>query len=291
MRKTRIFSVVVFVLAVVLYVLFQYRQQIAADNTGPTISMDETSVTISVEDGEDAMLAGVTAVDQEDGDVSDSLLVETVSDFIAENTCRITIAAFDSAGNVTKATREIVYSDYIPTRFELSTPLRFAVGSDEILSVVSAYDVLDGDLSEHVKVTAEANLSTAEAGDYQVEFSVMNSAGEVSTLEATATLYDTSRERNCPQILLTDYLVYVKTGEALSPWDYVKEIDVGNLIYEKTASGDLECAQEEDAAISPGEVSISDNVDYNTPGTYEITYSYTNDIYEGSVRMIVIVEN
>ncbi len=292
MRKTRIFSVAVFVIAVVLSQWVQYRQRTVTDTVPPTINMADSAVTISTQDGVDGVLAGVTAEDQRDGDVTNSLIVERLSDFVAEGICEATIAAFDSAGNVTKVTRQVVYSDYVSPRFQMTAPLRFPQGSQEVLYGVTAYDVLDGDLSEQVKISAETDLSMVDAGEYSLEYSVTNSGGDVSKLKATVTLYDPAEEAACPQIRLTDYLVYLKTGEQLNPWDYITEIDVGSRKFEKTSSGVLRCAQGEEAdTISSDDVSISNPVDEHTPDTYEIKYSYTSNGNEGSVRLIVVVED
>ena len=289
MRKTRIFSVAVFVIAVIVFEVFQYRQKIAADQIGPVINMAEPSVTISVTDGEEAILAGVTAEDQRDGDVTGSLLVEKLDNLVDGNTRQATIAAFDSAGNVTKTTRTVVYSDYVSPRFQLTEPLRYPVGSDEVLSGVTASDVLDGDLSEQIKASAETNLYYAEKGEYAITFSVSNSAGDVSKLEATVTYYDSTEEAERPKLLLSEYLIYLEAGENLNPRDYLQEIDVGGRNYKKTSSGSLICAQGD--SISSGEVSVENPVDVNTPGTYEITYRYSSGGKEGSVRLIVVVED
>lgn len=288
MRKTRIFSVAVFVIAVIVFQVFQYRQRIAADNVGPVISMAETSVTVSVTDGAEAILVGVTASDQRDGDVSGSLLVEKLDNLVG-NTRQATIAAFDSAGNVTKTTRNVVYSDYVSPRFQLSEPLRFSAGADTVLDGVRASDVLDGDLTDQIKASAETNLYYAEAGEYGITLSVSNSAGDVSRLEATVTFYDSAEEAGRPKLLLTDYLIYIKTGESLDPWDYVQEIDAGGQKFEKTSSGLLKSAQGD--TISSSQVSVSNPVDSNTPGTYEITYRYRAGGEEGWVRLIVVVED
>lgn len=288
MRKTRIFSVAVFVIAVIVFQVFQYRQEIAADNVGPEIRMEETSVTVSVTDGAEAILAGITAEDQRDGDVSGSLLVEKLDNLVG-NTRQATIAAFDSAGNVTKTTREVVYSDYVSPRFQLSGPLRFSAGADTVLGGVTASDVLDGDLTDQIKASAETNLYYAEEGEYAITLSVSNSAGDVSRLEATVTFYDPAEEAGRPKLLLTDYLIYIQTGESLNPWDYVQEIDAEGQKFGKTSSGLLKSAQGD--TISSSQVSVSNPVDPNTPGTYEITYRYRAGGEEGSVRLIVVVED
>ena len=70
-----------------------------------------------------ALLAGVTATDAEDGDVTASLLVEGVSGRNADGTVQVTYAAFDSDRHVTKATRAVRYTDYTPPRGRQPRPV------------------------------------------------------------------------------------------------------------------------------------------------------------------------
>lgn len=289
MRRTQMFSIVVFVIAVVSFAVFQFRSYVLTDRTGPSIAMEEERVTVSVDADDGQLLAGISAMDDKDGDVSDSLMVESLSNFIAENTRQMTFAASDSDGHVVKGYREIVYSDYRSPRFSLTQPLRFRVGTENILEGVGAQDVLDGDISSNIKISANYSLSINQAGDYPMEFTVANSAGDVARLPVTVTLYTAEDEANRPQIELSDYLVYTPAGAELDAWDYVQGITVRGT--EFVRSGDVLRADDpEERAIDDADLSIQDDVDYQTPGAYEITYRYTADDGEtGTVRLVVVV--
>ena len=102
MRRTRIFSIIVFVAALAGFGLYKFQAFRTSDQVGPKITMDEESITVSVQAGEDELLAGIEAVDKRDGDVTGSLLVESMSNFIDKGRRKITVAAFDSGSNVTK---------------------------------------------------------------------------------------------------------------------------------------------------------------------------------------------
>ena len=126
-----------------------------SDTDGPEITMDESSITVDVDCTDEELLQGITAVDKKDGDVTDSLVVESLSNFIEKGRRQVTVAAFDQDHNVTKATREVVYDNYTSPRFSLSGPLRFAANSDEIMTAVfQVQDCLDGDLSDEVVLTS-----------------------------------------------------------------------------------------------------------------------------------------
>ena len=74
------------------------------DKTAPTITLPETAVIY--EDGmtEEELLEGATAYDPEEGDVTDSLLVEKISE-TADGRVIVTYAAADSANHVTQKSR------------------------------------------------------------------------------------------------------------------------------------------------------------------------------------------
>ncbi len=71
-------------------------------NAAPSISMDSQEITISVEDDEQAILAGITATDAEDGDVTSSLVVESLSNMLDHSYRNAVICAFDGDSPVTK---------------------------------------------------------------------------------------------------------------------------------------------------------------------------------------------
>jgi hypothetical protein len=287
MKKIKFLSVAFLLVSLVLFVVTQVKEQ-ASDHTGPVISMESESISVSVNDGTDAVLNGVTAQDNRDGDVTDSLLVESLGTFTGENTRLATLVAVDSAGNVTKVTRQVVYTDYTGPKFQLSSPLRFKTGSSEISSAVGVTDVLDGDLSGQVKISSDMEINSGDTGDYQITFSVKNSAGDTSEMTATVSLYS-NNDGTIPTITLSDYLIYIQEGEKIKPWDYVTGITVGTIQWTRNALGTLRSEGSEEI-IAESDVYISNGVSYNTPGCYEITYSYTTEGKTGTVRLIVIVE-
>ena len=75
MRRTRIFTIVLFVIAAAAFAVSQVMQMMT-DKSGPAISMDTDSITVSAEASEKDLLQGVTAQDNTDGDVSQNLMIE-----------------------------------------------------------------------------------------------------------------------------------------------------------------------------------------------------------------------
>ena len=288
MKKVRMLSIVIFVAAVITYGLHNLNEWKNRDFGSPVIKVDGNSVTVSCTAGEEAMLEGVTAEDKKDGDVSDTLMIETMSNFIEKGRRNITIAAFDSDNHVTKVTREVVYNDYHSPRFTLSEPLRFPKNTTTILSGMGVEDVLDGTLTSNIKTSGDYYVEVDTPGEYSMVFTVTNSAGDVSELPATVEIYDPAEEALKPQIMLSEYIVYTSVGTSINPWDYVEQITIGTSEYIR--GGDNALTNAEYYHIYESEVTISNEVDYSVPGVYEITYRYkTQDREPGSVRLIVVV--
>lgn len=294
MRRVRVISIIIFIAVLAAFGGYQITEMKNNDLTGPKITMESETITVLSEADEKELLAGIRAEDKKDGDVTDSLIVEMESNFVEAGRRMITVAAFDSDNHVAKATREVIYSDYQPPTFSLSAPLRFPLDTQDVLTNLKAQDVLDGDITGNIKISTEYALKTSEAGDYPMVFSVANSAGDVVSLPVTVEIYDQKEENQKPQITLSEYLVYTSAGTPLNAWDYVQEITLDGREYIRQGDGTLQDPEPEEyqerIAVSEEEVAVSEDVDYNTPGVYEITYRITNDNeMTGTVRLIVVV--
>jgi hypothetical protein len=267
-------------LSLILFGLGFFRTRILRDNAGPEIEMDRESITVSVEDGEEALLQGIRAVDAKDGDVSDSLVLQGLSNFAGAGRRQATVAAFDQDNNVAKATREIVYSDYVPPRFVLNQPLNFPAGmqESELIKAVHVEDCLDGDLSGMVSVemeNADAWLDTSVAGETRIVYRVVNSAGDVAELPVTIQIYDSAAYQRALKVVLSQYVVYLEKGAAFDPWQMVTGLERNGE--ELPAYSDL--------------VDITNPVDTSKSGVYEVTYTTRGDGGDGAkVRLLVVVE-
>lgn len=76
------------------------------DRTAPAISFADEDRKLVYTEGmkEEELLEGVSAVDDVDGDVTDSVLIEKISE-MADGNVIVTYAALDSSNNVAKKTR------------------------------------------------------------------------------------------------------------------------------------------------------------------------------------------
>lgn len=110
MKKMYIAGIAVLVLVLAAGAAWIVIEQ---DREGPTITVDDAEK-LSWHSGMDKseLLSGVTALDDVDGDVTDSLVVESIKQNMeTEDKVFVTYAAKDSSNNVTKITRSVDYKD------------------------------------------------------------------------------------------------------------------------------------------------------------------------------------
>lgn len=281
------------------------------DTDGPVITMKKESIKASIEDSDKKLLKGIKAQDEKDGDVSDSLIIESMQ-MGEDGNCTITCAAFDKSNNVSKASRTVVFKDYTPIHFNISKPLRFPIGANsQILQSITASDCIDGDITNRIKITAkdeESDYSGAGVYDYQVE--ATNSLGDKAVLPVSVEFYTDSYEERLfhPNLYLKKYLVYLSKGDAFDPKSYLDSVGIGNDLYafdENITSEESETSvSSEDGTvqttqdgkqitgvISYDAVTYQSNVNTAETGTYTVEYSCTTKKgYTGTTQMIVVVE-
>lgn len=260
-------AVIILLLAAVIFV-----ENASRDKKSPEITIKGQEIEINVADGEDVMLQGVTAEDNADGDLTDMVVVENISDFHSDGSRTVTYAVSDSSNNVAKAERKITYKDYTPPQFRLSSDLTFYSSntSINIANAVTATDMIDGDITPFIKLIDE-NIVVGQGGEYYAEVSVYNSAGDCSSIKLPVFIESFVANPSAPEIELSDYLIYVDAGSVTPDWSqYVESV--------KKQSNTSETVDKETYMET---LNIDDsNVDLNTAGTYYVTFEYTgsNDL-------------
>ena len=213
-NRRKLLLLLVVALCCAAFAAYYLRQQRSVDREPPKITMQSEELRLSVSDPAERLLEGVRAQDTRDGDVTDSLVVESVRGIVADKRFTVTYAAFDDAGNVAKATRTAFYWDYTAPRFTLAAPLIFrAEVTPDVFEPVGAQDVFDGDLKRQIKGTMRTSeRRLPEQGEYLVEFRVTNSLGDTSYLTAPVEL--TTDWGGAARVNLTNYLVYLQKDGA-----------------------------------------------------------------------------
>lgn len=266
MKLARWLTVLFFAVTTVFFAFYTIRNKAETDAVPPVISCASDTLEASINADEAALLEDMTAEDNRDGDVTDSLVVVSKSKFMETGKRRVNYAAFDSYGNVATYSRVLTYTDYVSPRFSLSEPLRFNANtwSYSLLDMIRAEDCIDGNISGLIKYKFDGDgLYYGEPSKTGVTFQVTNSAGDTALLPVHVEVLS-EEEYAKPYPVLTKYLVYTELYQRLNPRDYL-----------------------DGRWLASGNVNIEDQVDYTTPGVYEIVYTLTG---QGSVTLYVVVE-
>lgn len=276
-------------LCLVVFVAYWAVNQIVADTEAPKIAVDSQQLEVSVQDDKSVLLQGVTAMDNRDGDVTASLLVENIRLLDTDGTVTVTYAAFDRAGNVAKAQRQVRYTDYESPKFTLSAPLVFAQGSNfDVLNVIGAQDVMDGNIQHRIRATSMVATSVSTLGSHEVQFQVTSSLGDTAKEVFPVEVYAAGTYEAA--LSLTEYLVYVPVGTTFLAENYLEEFTLS----QKTISL-------KNGLPNGYSLRTSGRVNTNSPGVYSVgfTVTYTPENegntqmvrkYTGYSKLIVVVE-
>lgn len=271
MKALRLFTLIIFALTACLFGWFYFDTRINTDSTYPQMQVTEDLLEISIHDGEEALLQGITAYDAKDGDLTSKVIVESISQFSESNTCTVTYAVADSNKHVAKCTRKIRYVDYTAPHFVLKQPMIFSVGkSIDVSSIVGATDCIDGDISNRVIISA-TDYQANSTGVFSLSLQTTNAKGDIAYLDLK--IFVEEKAVRAPVIELTDYLIYVQKGQEIDFADYIASITpTYNSI-------------DEDSFL------ISETYDPHTPGVYDIHYYIMDTVgNEAHTVLTVVVE-
>lgn len=282
MKKQNWISIGLIILCVAVFLGYRAFVRLRTDVTPPVITMEEQLLELSALEPRTALLQGVSARDKADGDVTASLVVESVRLLRADGTATVTYAAFDSSGNVAKAQREVRFNDYESPHFSLSEPLLFSqTSSYDVLSIIGAQDMLDGDISHRIRATVLDEVAAGYSGTHNIQFRVTNSLGEMVELVLPVELYTPSIFEG--SLTLTDYLVYLEQGDYFNARSYLASFSLGR----ETIS--LRNGVPEEIGLV-----ISGKVETGVPGVYaidyEAVYEQGTQVYTAYSRLLVVVE-
>lgn len=284
MRNLRIAILVFFCVVAVLFTAAYVHERMTTDYNAPYITADTDTLRIPVSATEEDLLAGMTAFDNLDGDVTDTLVVVSKTKFIGKGILRVNYAAFDENKNVGTYSREVTYTDYVHPHFRMDAPLRFASGGStpDYLEHITAEDCLDGDITGQIKTTTGRSVVVSDTVTHQqINLQVTNSGGDSAVLELTVSREEFST-LNRPAPALREYILYVNRGGRLNLRDNLTGIWAGGNVRSFA-----------DAGYDPEtEVVINDRaVNYAVPGVYRVTYQlFREDVEMGAAELIVVVE-
>ena len=269
MRILKIALIALLVVVSILFCVTTANRYLSGSHIPPTIQCASDTLEVSVLEDESAYLAGVTASDKQDGDLTGRILIQGISKLITNDTAKVSYIVFDRDGNAATASRMVRYTDYERPTFTVNQPLVYTENQDiRLLDRVNAKDCMDGDITQSIRVSSMA--ATADPEVQTVTVQVTNSMGDTAQQLLPLVVYSGTVVR--PDVLLTDYLIYLEQGDSFDPSRYLVSVNT---------------------PIGPGntgDVQITGSVDTSVPGTYFVYYRYPYSITVGLTVLTVVVE-
>lgn len=238
-------------------------QNLKSDRTGPEITITGDFI---YQDGmqEEELLQGVTAWDEQDGDVTDTIVVETVTVDSGDGTAVIYYAARDKENNVGKARRSVSYDPTgltAQTEEETETETGKETGKGaETEKAVSAASgrVVSGTGNGAAGQNGTGNPSSEEESESESE---IGEETETETEEETEEETEPESESEeleswQPVLRLNSLSATIKVGDTFDPLVYVASItDDYDNIYELWR-----------------DIQVEGEYDTTKAGNYELTY-------------------
>ena len=181
-------------------------------NKKPTISIEGLNTQLTIGDTFNSKI-GVTAYDEEDGDLTSSITVSGHVDTTKAGTYTLTYTVKDSQGEEVSIIVNIVVSEKRETPDTMTDeqnkgekPVIKVTSSINVITVgekfdplagISAYDKEDGDLTSSIMVSG--HVDTTKAGSYQLTYLVKDKDGNVSTFIRTITVVENNVNTSRPQ--------------------------------------------------------------------------------------------
>ena len=233
-------------------------------------SVEQIEAPCNVQNSE--LLKYVTAFDAEDGVLTDSIVVESISGFLEKGVSNVTFVVSDNDNHVVKKTVRLVYSDYRDPVFTSNNDLLFYLGERaDVTENIKVRDPIDGDLTGWLISTSD-NFTTDEPGRYMVTYSVTTSKSY--TYSITVPVIVENAEQTLYNIVLSQNIAYCKVGATIDYNSYVDSIQTPyseGMDYTITAD--------------------ASNVDLSKPGIYDaFYYAKVGGETVAKTRLIIICE-
>lgn len=208
---------------------------ITGDRQGPRITIPDADMTYVEGTDTGTLLEGVQAVDQKDGDVSDSLMIEYILPDVNQTKASVVYAARDKKNNVTKKSRIVEYQ---------------ANGAATAEPDVENQETPQPE-APAAETSGEGNPEEPADSSTETFAPVTSSDGETANEEAIAAL-----PAGSPRFYLTEYESTLPVGSTFYALSYVKEIQDDKDSKEKLYR----------------DIQIKGEVNSSTAGTYEVHY-------------------
>lgn len=224
------------------------------DKTAPEIKVpgDNTLTYVAGQDKK-LLLEGITAVDDKDGDVSDTLMVESVKPTADGTQAEVTYTAMDNSHNVTKKKLMVNYqaSGEAAPADSGQAPEGTEEGQESGEAVTEA-PAPEGETTGEGTGEGEAAPADPSADPAAQEQPPQETAGGAEAAEAAIA----QLPAGSPQFRLNEYEVTLPVGSKFDYSTYIQDIT----------------DDKDDRSTLFRQIQLQNPVDTNTPGTYEVVY-------------------
>ena len=253
MKNKGIFGAICAVDALILAgCIYLYVNQ---DRTAPVISFSNEKIVYTDGMDEEELLNGVSAYDEQDGDVSYSLLIEKVSN-TADGQVVVTYAAKDASNNVAKNSRIIMTKGMEEETGD--TPLPGPEMESESASETESETETETETQTDSSGEDDQEEEQEPVQEARQDIEQENGAGAIDNEEGQA---EAVRENMAPVLTLSSSSISVSAGTATVDWN--------SCIQQLTDDND---SREQLFA----NLVMEGHVDLNTPGAYPVVL-YTRD--------------
>lgn len=270
MKYIKICVWIFFVGSVLLFAAAMVRSFLNRDGSRPVITSEQEEISVPCGYTQEEIREGLRATDEEDGDLTDQILVGHMSRFIEPGLCDVTYVVFDSGDQSASLTRRVRFSDYTPPEFRASEALVYPVKEgdyQQTMERLSVYDKLEGEIEDGVQQTESTVLYSSE-GSYTISLEASNRFGDTATLNLP--VHIVASDRMNVKIQLTEYIVYLDAGEGFDPSSLISEEQTGGLSAAQVAV-------------------VSSNVNTGQAGVYEVEYTASTESGTGVTWATVVV--
>ena len=129
MKILRYSVLALFIITLCAFVWFNIMQ-LRLDHTYPEIIIENDIIDVSLDADREELLTGVTAHDEKDGDITDKIIIESISRFTEKGVSVVKYSICDNDNHSSSAQRKIRYADYTSPHFTLSDSLVFGVSEN-----------------------------------------------------------------------------------------------------------------------------------------------------------------
>jgi hypothetical protein len=195
---------------------------------------------------------GSTATDTVDGNLSGNVVITGTVDTSNVSSYTVTYTVSDNSGNVAINTRTVNVNDVTKPVITIAgdNPVIVGIGTSYDDAGASAIDAVDGVLS----VISTGEVDTATLGDYTLNYSATDAAGNIENVTRTVSVRD-----------ITPPVITLNGEESLTIYKGGSYVEFGATAVDAI-----------DGNLSDS-IQISGSVDVNLVGTYSIFYTVTDN--------------